>query len=682
MRFKLTAPCILLQAALFTVQGPAAAGGTRAPRKAAAETDALREASGYYLRGSAGKALEICLSALDKKPDDEGLYAYALEILPDGPSKQASALRAITEKASAGKADKYIYYLGFCKLFRGAGQLPQALSNCKKARVLEPTLFPVYRELGLTYSASGDSARAVETLAQGVEISSDNYKSYYYLAAEYERTRNYAAALKNYRKALGALGTDRDLDAGTYYGLIRGKVKKLAAMPAIKPAPSKAAASVKRHAGAAPGGRAAHAVPVESYEVCSKEAEVLKASGTVSAIENKLAACEALAPLEPQTKIDRAGYLTRLGKYERAAEEYEKAAALLAPKDLMTAFCHLKTADLYLKLNDIPDAVRYYTKALEINKSDLNAMLGLAAASEARSDYKTAGELYTRVLKAEPSNAKARERLDEITFNLLSPGQLLEELRGRGAADEGKLAATPDDLKLLKLMRAAERNGAVDYLRSKTAYTNGLILEKREQEQLRLCLTLSGFKSYQNYLTRDAVAFFEKKGIDLRDIFTLRDLRGRPMFEPGGRLTEEGMQAYWQAQTGEKTWLIHYEAVPSPEVEKLTAEAEKMLKAGFREISEAEYLWLMKVTDCPDDVLRTAPCDIRIIKMQPAAKYFLCYSPPPVCSGESAKLATYVERYRAGDTEISEQTRSTAFFGTGGIAKKRFCYQGKIWYGD
>ena len=50
-------------------------------------------------------------------------------------------------------------------------------------------------------------------------------------------------------------------------------------------------------------------------------------------------------------------------------------------------------------------------------------------------------------------------------------------------------------------------------------------------------------------------------------------------------------------------------------------------------------------------------------------------------TGEAATLTTYIERYRAGDTQVSELTGSTAFFGTGGVAKKRFCYQGKIWYG-
>ena len=638
---------------------------------AAQDAPALREAAGHYQLGSTGKALDICITTLNKNPYDKDLYSYALEILPEGPSTHAAALRKITDKAAASKTDEYIYLLGFCKLFRSAGQFPQALTNCKKARDIDPTAWPVYRELGLTYSASGDGARAVATLTQGAELYPDNYKAYYYLADEHERLKNDADALKNYRKSLSLIGTANDPAAQIYSGLIQKKIKMLAAKPAKKSAPAKT-----------PAKPAETGATEKLLKICENDAENLKKSGDIFKIENKLAECSSLAPRNPQIKIDRAAYLLRLGKYTVAIEEYQKAAALLGGNDPMTAFCHLKTAQTYFKLNDIPKAVQHYTRALEINKNDLNAIFGLAEASEAKADLKTAGDLYARMLKAEPGNVKARERLDKINFNLLSNSQLLDELRDRGETDDKKTAASPEDLKLLSAIHRAERNGAVDYLRVKTVYTNGLILEKQEKHGVRLMLTLAGFKSYQGYLTRDAIIFFEKKGITLRDIFTLRDLKGLPIFDPGGRLTMEGMQAYWLAVTGEKTWLMHYEAVSTPEEEKLTAEAEKLMSAGFREISESEYLWLMKATDCPDDVLRSAPCDIRLLKMQRSVKYFLCYFPPPTCSAEASTLSTYIERSRSGDSEISELTRSTDFFGSGGVAKKRFCNQGKIWNGE
>lgn len=652
MRLKTPAACLLLLAPPLIWQWG----------DAAVDTPALREAAGYYRLGSTPKALETCLAALDKNPSDKDLYSYALEILPDGSSEHAGTLRRITAKASAHKPGEYIYYLGFCKLFRGAGQGPQALANCKKAKALNPVSWPVYRELGLTYSANGDGARALDTLTQGVELFPDNYKAHYYLAAEYERLNDDAAALKNFRKALALAGTSKELDAQAYSGRIRDAIMKLAAKPAKKPAPAGPAAKP-----------ITPAAQKKLFEACAREAENLKKRGDTAGVEKKLADCSALSPQEPRIKIDRAGYLMRLGKYEAAAGEYRKAAALFGGNDPMAAFCHLKTAQIYFKLNDIPKAVLYYTKTLEINKTDLNAMLGLAAACEAKADLKKAAGLYARVLKADPANAKARERLDEINFNLLSNSRLLDELRSRGAADDKKTTVSPEDLMLLKAMRLAERDGAVDYLLSKTAYTKGFFAEKQEPDRIRIMLALTGFKSYQSYLTRDAIGFFERKGITLRDVFALRDLKGLPIFDPGGRLTEEGMQAYRRAKTGEKTWLTNYEAVSTPEEERLTAEAGELLNSGFMEISEPEYLWLKKVTECPDDVLQSAPCDIKLLKMQRTVKYFL--------PGET-KLALYIGRYRAGDTEMSGLTRSTSFFGSGGTAKRRFCHQGKIWMGE
>ncbi|OGS07878.1 MAG: hypothetical protein A2270_02380 [Elusimicrobia bacterium RIFOXYA12_FULL_51_18] len=651
----------------------------------AGESAAQREAAGYYEAGRTSKALETCIAALKRDPPDEGLYAYALEILPEGPSKYAGPLRDIAAKASALKPESYIYYLGLCKLTRGAGQPAEALSNCKKARALDPTSLAVYRELGLTYSRNGDNDRALETLTQGVDLSSGNYKAYYYLAAEYERRKEFPAALKNYRKALALLKTGENADRRTYSKLIRGRINicsgaitkatghrtpnRLTNQPADNPA----------------AGKSAVAAPEKLFEICMKEAEDLKKADDPVDMEKKLSACAALAPRNPQPITERAGFLIRLGKYEEAAVQYRKAAGLFPGNDPMAAFCHIKTAQTYSKLNDIPKTILHYEKALEINKNDLNALMGLAAVTEARADFKAAGALYIRVLKAEPSNAKARERLDEINFNLLSDSQRLEELRGRRGADEKKTAFSAEDLKLLKAIHRAERNGAVDYLKARTSYTKGLIMEKKEQDHIKLMLTLAGFKSYQNYQTRDAVSFFEKKAINLRDVFTLRDLNGTPFFAPGGRLTIEGMESYWAAQqSGNKTWLLPYETVSrSPEDDTLNAQTEEFLKNGFKEISEPEYFWLMKVTSCPDEVLQTPPCGVKLLKTSKTRKYFLCYSQTAPCFTQAAQiLAGYVERYRANNTWIPENTGASAFFGSGGGEQHRFCHKGKIWTGN
>ncbi len=413
---------------------------------------------------------------------------------------------------------------------------------------------------------------------------------------------------------------------------------------------------------------------------CLREAEELKKTGSPAAIEKKLGTCAAAAPRNPQVKIDRAGYLEKMGRHEEAIAQYQQAAGLLSRNAPLAALCQRKTAQAYSRLNDTTKAIVHYGKALEINEKDTDAAIGLAAVYEATRDLKKAEELYARVLKYDPVNARARERLDEIKPSVLSGARLLQELRDRGAADGKKIAAGTDDIALLNALRLAERNGAVDYLRSKTSYISNLVVEKREQERVRVLLTPAGLKSYQNFLSRDAVSFFEKQGIALQEVFTLRDLTGQPVFDKSGRLTPEGTQAYLQGKAGIKSWLMHYEAVViTQEDAKLNEEIKGLLKDNYQEISEPAYLWLARVTTCPDDVLQDPKtfCKMRILRTSKARRYFLFYQDQfPDCN---LALNLALVDYYAGETDVSDTTRGTSFFGTGGNEKHRLCENGKLW---
>jgi len=85
-------------------------------------------------------------------------------------------------------------------------------------------------------------------------------------------------------------------------------------------------------------------------------------------------------------------------------------------------------------------------------------------------------------------------------------------------------------------------------------------------------------------------------------------------------------------------------------------------------------------TDCPEDVLLNSPCNIKRIKTEKKARYFIC-STEGLCTDESLKLYTYIFRYRDGDTSITKESKGTAFFGSPSGPSRRFCYKGKIWDG-
>ena len=413
-------------------------------------------------------------------------------------------------------------------------------------------------------------------------------------------------------------------------------------------------------------------------EECLREAGESKRAGDLSGTEKKLAACSASAPGDPRIRTERADNLVRLGRYEEAVAQYLRAATLHYEPRLAAA-CHRKAAQVYLKMDDARKAADHYVKALALHESDSEAAFGLAAMYDSSHDLRKAAEFYARGLKYDPANAKAGERLDEIRFSLLTSSQLLEELRYRGAGYGKKTVPDGEDLLMLNTMRLAERRGAVDHLHSKVRNLDGLAVERLESGRVRLMLTPAGLKAYQNFLSRDAMLFFEKNGVPLGEVFSLRDLSGRPIFDKNGRLTLEGMKAYWAGTAGSKSWLLRYEAVvKTPEDEKFNSQVRELLGRSYIEVSEVEYLWLLKVTTCNEEVLQDpSTCKMKMLRSPTARKYFLFrQDSDPGCN---LALNSYIEDYRAGSTDVSGTTHGTSFFGSGGNEKHRLCEKGKLW---
>jgi hypothetical protein len=120
-----------------------------------------------------------------------------------------------------------------------------------------------------------------------------------------------------------------------------------------------------------------------------------------------------------------------------------------------------------------------------------------------------------------------------------------------------------------------------------------------------------------------------------------------------------------------------YEDVPaSPAAEKARAETSSALAGGYSEISEPEYLWLLKATDCPPEVMPEPPIFLKEIRSPAATRYFICAS----CSYRSRitdQLVTLVEDYRGGKREV-QSSGGTAFFGRGGTAPPRLCVDGRV----
>jgi Tfp pilus assembly protein PilF len=636
----------------------------------------LAEARGAAALGDTGKALAIALKGLEAAPGDRELFLYAVELLPERPTPQAARVAAAAEAGLAAKDGHYAWYLGLCKAMRVSGKPSDALPNCKKAMESDPTAYPPYRELGLTYAAAGNPRKAAETLGQGVEISSSDYKAHYHLAGVMEARGDGARAAAAYARSLALAKKSSDPEAPRYRAMIKAGLKRAEALrrkPAARPAGKTGPAAAGK-----PASPQLAAACLEKFR-----AEFLKDS-LGSALEQS-DACVKLSPSDPELASERAPLMVRLGRYEDGVAEYERAAALYGKDNPMHAFCRIKAAETWLKLRENGKAMAQYRLALAASPKDLNALRGLAELQEASADRAAALRTYETILSVEPGNARAKARAEEIKASLLTDDQILAELKLRQAADEQKTALSPEDAKLFKTIKAAEIGGAVDYLKAKVPAARGMSVERRDGSSVKLLLTGAGYKAYVFHASKDAVKLFEERGVGLREVFQLRSLAGDPVFDASGKLTPEGEQVWRDGGETKKTWLLPGEPVQESAQAKAAKEQMAALAGtGFTEISEPEYLWLLKVTRCPEVTLQGAPV-YAVKQLHDGIRpiYMLCYEEMGECKNMcNSRLSTYISKYRNNDVAEIESDYSTAFFGRGGVKKHRFCENGEIWLGD
>lgn len=645
---------------------------TRPARAAAEPSDDLARVRQAALRGSPSGAFDIAVLSLDGNPEDRELLLLAAELMPENSPARARRLASASAAYIIKHPRDYAGYVAACKAMRALRNRAEALTDCRKALEADPTAYPPYRELGLTYAAAGNPREAAETLAQGVEISSASFQAHYYLGKLMEKRGDSVRALSSYRKALPLARESRAPDAPYYLILIRSGLKREAL---------RARNAGRRNAG--PPAKAGK----KGLKACKEKFREEFLKDSLGTALRQSDACLRLSPSDPDLAAQRAPLMVRLGKYEKGVKEYERAAALYGPKNPAYTLCRTKAAETWLKLGAPAKAIEQYKLALAASPKDLEALKGLAAAQDSVSDIPGAMATYTAITALEPQNDKAMTRLEELKDASLTDDQILAELKLRGAADQKKTGLDPDDKKFFRAITSAELAGAVDYLHRNAPDSRGLYLRHDSGGRPRLLLTGDGYKLYVSLLTRDAIKFFEKEGLDFRTIFQLRTESGAPVFDKNGRLTPEGEALYRAAVPGKKTWLLPAEPVPASPQAKASEEAEKEIAAlrakGYEEISEPEYTWLLGATHCPESTLKSRPVNA-VVQLFDGVRqrYLLCFDQTGLCKNNcNDKLSSFIAAYRSNDTAGLDSDGSTAFFGTGGVKHNHFCEGGEVWMG-
>lgn len=143
---------------------------------------------------------------------------------------------------------------------------------------------------------------------------------------------------------------------------------------------------------------------------------------------------------------------------------------------------------------------------------------------------------------AKPKDAAAQEApVDErkATLEEMWQRRLLPPDQGRWA---------PDDLELLKKIRAAEKD-ALAYLRRQRGGARPWTVRSRGAGAFAPArLTKEGYERYRFLLSQEALRFFQEKGADAKWALKLRDWDDKPLFDGAGKITPEGVRVYDRAR--------------------------------------------------------------------------------------------------------------------------------------
>lgn len=119
------------------------------------------------------------------------------------------------------------------------------------------------------------------------------------------------------------------------------------------------------------------------------------------------------------------------GRYKEAAGYYKRAVD--SDLGFVAAYCNL--GDMYLKMNDVPNALLNYEKAADINPSFLAAYLKMGEVYANQNDYDAAIPFYLRALRINPDNDRANYLLGFAYKHLGRSGEAVEYLKK--AAERG-----------------------------------------------------------------------------------------------------------------------------------------------------------------------------------------------------------------------------------------------------
>ena len=163
----------------------------------------------------------------------------------------------------------------------------------------------------------------------------------------------------------------------------------------------------------------------------------------------------------------------------------------------------------------------------------------------------------------------------------------------------------------------------------------------------RNLLTLEGYKALEKHIGQDAIAVFQRIGVPIQSVFSLRDLKGEKIFKEDSTLTKSGFFVYTEALQNRKVFLLPNEDVPptSAKIEQVNRKIEELRKQGYIQISLSEKRKIEKETFCSDETLRKE-LGLVVIPVTKKHRYYFVRPDDPADAKKSVSYY-YVMKNRA-----------------------------------
>lgn len=341
---------------------------------------------------------------------------------------------------------------------------------------------------------------------------------------------------------------------------------------------------------------------------CMDQGKTYYATKEYELAKEKFTECIQKDASHVEARLSLAGVFLTQDDLDKADTHFRYALSKMKKTSPYLSYTYSMLGDIALKRQKNEEALKLYAQSLVYNPANVNSLVGKGVILEYEGDKKAASELYRSALAVEPLNLIARKRLINLEPEYFTDDELLAALKQRYALSPSATEISLEDRELFSNIHQAEQRMGVSYLKNKYPKlpSEYVVVLNKDTDFEREILTLEGYKALRKQIGQDAIAVFQKVGVPIKDVFSLRDMKGNPVFAEDGTLTESGYLAYTAALKNQKKFLLPKEDVPpTPDFLKKAAKlVEDLKEGGYTQITPAELKMLKAKTNCSEETMR------------------------------------------------------------------------------